>query len=60
MIQTMDRAMARQDKQKISVQDIKRTEELEKASKIMGITLCDHVIIGDGCYTSLKEIGKLS
>ena len=43
-----------------SVQDIKRTEELEKASKIMGITLCDHITIGDGCYTSLKEIGRLS
>lgn len=43
-----------------SVQDIKRTEELEKASKIMEITLCDHIIIGDGCYTSLKEIGRLS
>lgn len=37
--------------------DIKTTERLQQAAKIIGISLLDHIVIGDGCYTSLKEKG---
>jgi len=41
-----------------SREDILITEKLKGAGEIMGISLLDHVIIGDG-YVSLKEKGYL-
>ncbi len=38
-----------------SDEDIKFTQELEKAGMLVGIHLVDHVIIGDHRYTSLRE-----
>lgn len=40
-----------------SSEDIAVTERLLKASKIMGIKLLDHIIIGSGRYISLREEG---
>ncbi len=42
-----------------SQDDIFVTERLKKAGEIIGILVIDHVIIGDGKYTSLKEKGIL-
>ena len=39
--------------------DIEVTKRLKDASDIMGITLNDHVIIGDGCYFSFREKGLI-
>ena len=38
-----------------SMEDIATTERLVEAAKIMGIDVVDHIIIGDGQYTSLKS-----
>ena len=40
-----------------SVQDIDVTKRLIRASKILGIRLIDHVIVGSGCFTSMKAEG---
>jgi DNA repair protein RadC len=40
-----------------SPEDIKVTRQLVQAGKVLDIELLDHVIIGDGRYTSLKEKG---
>jgi len=40
-----------------SKEDIKITERLIEAGKIMGIEIVDHIIVGDERYTSLKERG---
>ena len=37
-----------------SRQDIEVTERLMEASGILGIRLLDHIIVGDGCFTSMK------
>jgi DNA repair protein RadC len=43
-----------------SQQDIGTTKRIEEASKILGITLLDHIIVGEGfSYLSLKEAGYL-
>ncbi|WP_188455457.1 RadC family protein [Virgibacillus oceani] len=42
-----------------SREDIEVTERLVEAGKLMGIELLDHLIIGDGKYTSLKEKGYI-
>ncbi|MEG1482912.1 MAG: DNA repair protein RadC [Cetobacterium sp.] len=42
-----------------SREDILITKRLNECAKIMGINLLDHLIIGDGNYTSLKEKGLL-
>jgi DNA repair protein RadC len=39
--------------------DITVTERLKKAGEIIGISMLDHIIIGDGSYVSLKEKGIL-
>ena len=38
---------------KPSQQDIEFTENIEKASKILGIQLLDHIVIGSTSYTSI-------
>lgn len=35
------------------------TEKISKAAELMDIRLIDHVIVGDGCYYSYQEEGKL-
>lgn len=42
-----------------SQEDINITRRLHEVGKLVGIDLLDHVIIGDGCYISLKEKGIL-
>ena len=43
-----------------SNEDIKLTRRLVEASKIMGIDLLDHIIIGNGNFVSLKEKGVIN
>ena len=43
-----------------SHEDIMTTDRLSDAGKILGITLIDHVVIGDGTWTSLKADGYIS
>jgi DNA repair protein RadC len=40
-----------------SCEDIEVTKRLVEAGKIIGIDVLDHIIVGDGAYTSLKEKG---
>lgn len=42
-----------------SAEDIKVTKRLAEAGSIIGITLMDHIIIGDNRYISLKEQGLI-
>ena len=42
-----------------SQQDIQLTNRLYEAGELLGIKLLDHLIIGDGTFTSLKEKGAL-
>ena len=42
-----------------SLQDIQLTHRLYEAGELLGIKLLDHLIIGDGTFTSLKEKGYL-
>ncbi|MCM1987752.1 RadC family protein [Methanococcoides seepicolus] len=43
-----------------SREDIAVTEKLVEGGKILGISVLDHVIIGDGRYVSLKEEGYIN
>jgi len=40
-----------------SPEDIEVTERLGEVGKIIGIDVLDHIILGDGCFVSLKEKG---
>ena len=42
-----------------SQQDIELTKRLAQAGNLLEIRLVDHLIIGDLCYTSMKEAGYL-
>ena len=42
-----------------SREDILVTGRVAEAGKLIGISLTDHIIIGDRCYISLKERGML-
>lgn len=42
-----------------SPQDIQITKRIKEAGDLLGVGLLDHIIIGDGVYTSLKEQGYL-
>ena len=42
-----------------SREDIEITKKLVETGNIMGITVLDHVIIGDGRHFSLKEAGHI-
>lgn len=42
-----------------SSEDISVTQRLAKAGTIMDIPVLDHVILGEGCFSSLKEKGML-
>ncbi|MBD5547496.1 MAG: DNA repair protein RadC [Lachnospiraceae bacterium] len=38
-----------------SKQDIEITQKIKEAGELMDIPLIDHIVMGDGCYVSLKE-----
>lgn len=40
-----------------SADDIAITKRLARGAEILGIQLLDHMILGDGCYVSLKDKG---
>lgn len=42
-----------------SREDIQVTSRIKESGKILGIDLIDHIVIGDGNFTSLKEKGLL-
>jgi DNA repair protein RadC len=42
-----------------SSEDINLTHRIKECGKLIGIELLDHIVIGDGCYVSLKEKGIL-
>lgn len=42
-----------------SSEDIKITKRLFEAGNLVGVTLMDHIIIGDNIYISLKQLGYL-
>ena len=42
-----------------SQEDIQVTKKLVVAGNYIGVSLIDHIIIGDGCYISLKEQGYI-
>ncbi len=42
-----------------SAEDISLTRRLVEAGQLVGISVLDHVIVGDGCFVSLKEQGHL-
>lgn len=42
-----------------SSEDVALTHRIKECGKLLGIELLDHIIIGDGSYTSLKEKGIL-
>ena len=44
---------------KPSREDVQVTERLKEAGKIVGIGVLDHIVIGRGNYTSLKEKGHI-
>ena len=39
---------------KPSLDDVRVTKRIKEAGDILGIEVLDHIIIGDGCYESLK------
>lgn len=42
-----------------SPKDVEVSRKIAEAGELLGITLFDHVIIGDGCFCSLKSRGLL-
>jgi DNA repair protein RadC len=44
---------------KPSPDDVQTTKALQKAAELIGIELVDHIIVGHGSSTSLKELGCL-
>lgn len=42
-----------------SPHDVALTRRLAEASEMVGIPLVDHVVIGNGCYSSLRDLGIL-
>ena len=42
-----------------SVEDKAMTQRVSAACKLFNIEVVDHIVIGDGKYSSLKEMGML-
>jgi DNA repair protein RadC len=40
-----------------SPEDVRLTERLREAGALLGIVVLDHLVIGDGRFTSLRERG---
>ncbi|MFQ9892787.1 MAG: JAB domain-containing protein [Emergencia sp.] len=43
-----------------SRQDLDSTRRLEEGGELLGIRVLDHIIIGDGVYSSLRELGMMN
>jgi hypothetical protein len=41
----------------ISLEDIEITKQVRKAAELLGITLEDHIIVGDQVWASLRDKG---
>ncbi len=39
-------------------QDLEVTRRLTATGELLGISVLDHIIVGEGCYYSLKEMGR--
>lgn len=42
-----------------SAQDLSLTAQIVEASRPLGIEVLDHIIVGDGCFTSLLQRGEM-
>ena len=42
-----------------STDDYTLTQRLVEAGQLLGVDVLDHIVIGDGRYTSFKEIGRM-
>ena len=42
-----------------SREDLVLTRRIQEAGELLGIPLTDHIIIGDRCFTSLREQGMM-
>jgi DNA repair protein RadC len=42
-----------------SLDDVEMTHEIQSAARILGITLHDHIVIGNGRWVSLRKTGAL-
>lgn len=42
-----------------SKEDIDVTKRLCESGKILGVEILDHIILGDDCFVSLRETGKM-
>lgn len=42
-----------------SEDDISLTKRIYESGEVLGIRLLDHIIVGDGCYVSMREEGML-
>lgn len=43
-----------------SQEDLKVTKRLVDAGQVLGITIMDHVIVGDNIWVSLKQLGQMN
>lgn len=43
-----------------SKEDVLVTKRIKQVSELIGLQLLDHIIIGDHCYTSMRESGVIS
>jgi DNA repair protein RadC len=41
----------------ISIEDVLVTREIVKAGKLLDIDVLDHIVVGHGCWCSLRERG---
>lgn len=42
-----------------SMEDVSMTKRISEAGTLMGIQLIDHLVVGDGRYKSMKEMGTI-
>ena len=42
-----------------SAEDLEVTRRLVDAGKLLGIRVMDHIVIGDGCYESIRSMGDI-
>ncbi len=42
-----------------SSDDVALTRRLQAAAHVLGIEIVDHIVVGDRCYASFRELGRL-
>lgn len=42
-----------------SVEDVRATKQIAEAGKMLNIQLLDHIVVGKGCFVSMKEKGVI-